>query len=84
MAITIYLEKFINFNNMTNLNEEDIKKILSNPFYCLSSISPIFCEEHEPMITEEAYIKGCLNLIEEIGAEDFLRNLLENLKGNYV
>ena len=36
------------------------------------------------MISEEQWISAATKLIKESGPEVFLRNLLENLKGNYV
>jgi hypothetical protein len=44
----------------------------------------MMCEEHEPLIDEEIWIKSAIRGIEENGAELFLKNLLENLKGNFV
>jgi hypothetical protein len=65
------------------ISKTDVEKMLSNPFYCLPKIAPIFIEEHEPLVTEEQWIKAGAKSIKEIGAEKFLSNLLENLKGNY-
>lgn len=66
------------------MSENDFKLMLSNPFYCLKKIDPIFTLEHEPLITEEEWIRVGSKLIDEIGAEAFLECLLENLKGNYI
>ena len=62
------------------LSEKDIKRILSNPYYCL----PHFINEHPAMVEEEQWIMAGAELIKEIGAENYLKELLENLKGNFV
>ncbi len=66
------------------MHVEDVKKIFANPFYCLKQVHPIFCEEHEPLITEEHFIAVGIKAIYEFGAEKYLRLLLANLKGEYV
>lgn len=66
------------------LEEKDIKKIFTNPFYCLPKISKVFLYKHEQIITEEQFIKVGEKLIKEIGARRYIKLLLENLKGNYV
>lgn len=65
------------------LTEGDIERILSNPFYCIQ-VDETFSLKHKPLISEEDWIKGGARLIKEIGAEEYLKHLLENLKGNYV
>ena len=52
----------------------DIQRALANPFYCLAG---------EPIISEEEWIKAGAKLIGEIGAEKYLRLLLENVKTTY-
>ena len=42
-----------------------------------------FAQDHDTLVSEEQWVKASANLIREIGAEKFLRLLLENLKGNY-
>jgi hypothetical protein len=63
--------------------EEEISKIVANPFYCLSSVHSIFAQDHETLISEEMWI-GAAVAVKDVGAEKFLRLLLENLKGNFV
>lgn len=60
-----------------------LTRMISNPFYCLPEVAMIFAEEHECLISEEKWIDANVNLIKEIGAKEFLKNLLENLKGNF-
>jgi hypothetical protein len=49
---------------------DDIRRILSDPGYCLSV---------PPVIPEEQWIKAGVRLIDEIGAEAYLRLLLDHL-----
>lgn len=63
---------------------DDVRHILANPFYCLSSVDPVFTVDHPVMITEKEWIKCAILAIEEDGAKKFLETLLDNLKGNYV
>ena len=64
--------------------EEEISKIVANPFYCLSRVDPIFAQDHEALISEEMWIGAAAAAVKDMGAEKFLRLLLENLKGNYI
>lgn len=66
-----------------SLTAEDLKRIFANPFYCIV-VDERMCAPHEPIVTEDEWIKSASNLIKEIGAEEFLKNLLENLRGNWV
>lgn len=65
------------------LTIEQLQRILANPFYCIN-MHPSITIEHEPLIAEETWIKSATRSIEENGAELFLKNLLENLKGNSI
>lgn len=38
---------------------------------------------HEPLISEDDWGRANVGLIEELGPEAYLRNLLSILKGNY-
>ena len=57
-------------------------RILTNPFYAVN-MPPIMSEPHETMITEDQFIAVGSKLISQIGPEKYLKNLLENLKGNF-
>lgn len=65
------------------LTIEELRRILANPFYCMV-IDEDMCVPHQPLVTEELWIKSAVKGIQENGAEVFLKDLLENLKGNYV
>ena len=64
--------------------EQELLKIVANPFYCLSAVHPIFAQVHEPLISEEMWVGAAAAAIKDMGAEKFLRLLLENLKGNCI
>ena len=66
------------------MTEDDVKRILTNPFYCLAKIDPIFFQEHEPLISEEKWIAAAKQFIKQDGAEEFLKHMLANLKGEFV
>jgi hypothetical protein len=59
--------------------EGDVLKIVTDPYYCLRNWKPGF-DVHEPMVSEEEWIKTAKEVIKREGAETFLRNLLANLK----
>jgi hypothetical protein len=56
--------------------------MIANPFYALN-IDEGLTMPHEPLISEDDWIKANVNLIKELGSEGYLRNLLSILKGNY-
>jgi len=62
---------------------ETIERLISNPFYAID-INPVFIQEHPKMVTKKEWIKANIKLMDEIGAERWLENLLENLTGNYI
>jgi hypothetical protein len=63
--------------------DRDIRRMIANPYYCLRNWAP-GQDIHEPMISENDWIKAAMRMIKEEGADVFLRHLLENLKGNHV
>ena len=60
---------------------EEIRKILCNPVYCLDRIAPWIAEPPGPVVPVEQWAAAGIKLIEEIGAEAFLRQLIQNLRG---
>ena len=60
----------------------DVNGIVANPFYAVN-IAPALAEPHPPLIGEEEWIAANAKLIEDLGPEAYLRNLLSILKGNY-
>lgn len=63
---------------------KDLEKILSNPFYCLDQIHPIFAVRHKKLIDKKQWISVSEKLIKEIGVKKWLKRLLENLEGKYI
>jgi hypothetical protein len=60
----------------------DVAGMIANPFYAIT-IDEGLTLPHEPMLSEEDWIKANVQLISELGPEAYLRNLLSVLKGNY-
>jgi hypothetical protein len=60
----------------------DVAGMIANPFYAIT-IEETLALPHEPMISEDDWVKANVDLINELGAEAYLRNLLSVLKGNY-
>ncbi|MGK5641173.1 hypothetical protein ACSNOK_23090 [Streptomyces sp. URMC 126] len=54
-----------------------------NPFYAIQ-IHPSLAVPHEPLVSEDDWIRTTVKQIEEQGAEHTLRVLLHMLKGDYV
>jgi hypothetical protein len=50
---------------------EDVRKVLANPMYCLST---------PPVISEGQWIVANAKLIRELGPEAYLRQLLDAMK----
>jgi hypothetical protein len=67
---------------MSKLSIDDVRRTLINPFYAIS-IDPMLCNEHEPLITKEEWIKAQKINIEEDGIDLWLETLLEVLEGEY-
>ncbi len=60
----------------------DVAAMVANPFYAIN-IDEGLALPHEPLISEDDWIRANVGLIEELGPEAYLRNLLSILKGNY-
>ncbi len=60
----------------------DVTSMIANPFYAIN-IDEGLAVSHEPLISEGDWITANVRLVEELGAEAYLRNLLSVLKGNY-
>jgi len=61
----------------------DVTAMIDNPFYAIE-IDEDLAIPHEPMISEDEWVKANVQLINELGSETYLRNLLAILKGNYL
>ncbi|MER5865510.1 hypothetical protein [Kitasatospora sp. NPDC002040] len=62
---------------------EMIMGILVNPFSAIQ-IAPGLAAPHEPVISEDEWIRAMEKFIEDDGAEHALRLLLHTLKGDYI
>jgi hypothetical protein len=45
---------------------------------------PFFTEERPALITEQQFIEAGVTMIADLGPEEYLRHVLENLKGNWI
>lgn len=67
-----------------NFSQEEIYRLISNPFHCISKIDESFVKEHQPSIDEKQWINTNAKLIDQIGNRKWLALLLENLKNEAV
>ena len=56
--------------------------MVANPFYAIN-LDEGLALPHEPLISEDDWVRANVGLIEELGPEAYLRNLLSIPKGNY-
>ncbi|HOX41114.1 MAG TPA: hypothetical protein PK263_02890 [bacterium] len=61
------------------MDEQDTKDIFINPYYAIT-ISPSLAGDHEPMVSKEEWVKVNLKLIDELGEEAWLKELLRVLE----
>lgn len=59
-----------------------MSRIFANPFYAVT-FDPGLFGDHEPLVSKEQWITANVRLIKEMGAEAYVRQLLEILEGNY-
>jgi hypothetical protein len=64
------------------LSEEDVTGMLINPVYAVS-IDPDLMGQHEAIVPKQRWIEANKRLIDELGAEEWLRRLLAALEGDY-
>ena len=67
--------------NPGEMSTEDIRKMVSNPVYWLDRVAPWIAEPPGSVIPIEQWVAASAKLIEEIGAESYLRLLIQNLRG---
>ncbi len=63
-------------------SEDDVTGMLINPTYAVS-ISPDLAGKREAIVSKRRWIEANTRLINEIGAEEWLRRLLAALEGDY-
>jgi hypothetical protein len=62
------------------MSTEDIRKMVCNHVYCLDRVAPWIAEPQGPLVPVEQWVAAGAKLIEEIGAEAYLRLLIQNLR----
>lgn len=63
------------------MSTEEIRKMVCNPVYCLDRVAPWIAEPPGPVVPVEQWVAAGAKLIEEIGAEAYLRLLIQALRG---
>ena len=65
------------------MNEKETKKLFINPYYAIQ-ISPTLTDEHELMVNKKKWVQVNSQLIDELGKEEWLKQLLAVLEsGNH-
>ena len=60
---------------------QEIRNMGCNPVYCLDRVAPWIAEPPGPLVPVEQWVTAGAKLIEEIGAEAYLRLLIQALRG---
>jgi len=63
-------------------NTDPTTAMLINPYYAITLYPGLF-GEHPPLASEDDWVRVNANLIEQLGTEAYLRQLLAVLKGDY-
>jgi hypothetical protein len=63
------------------MSTQEIRDMGCNPAYCLDQVAPWIAEPPGPLVPVEQWVKAGAKLIEEIGAEAYLRLLIQALRG---
>ncbi|MDO8513093.1 MAG: hypothetical protein Q7S37_01180 [bacterium] len=61
------------------MNKQETKELFINPYYAIN-ISPDLISKHELMVTKEKWIEVNSRLIDELGKEEWLKQLLAVLE----
>jgi hypothetical protein len=62
------------------MDEASIQHMLINPYYAIN-IHPSLADEHPPLVEKDMWIQTNINLMDELGAERRLKQLLAVLQG---
>src|SRR5690242_6275370 len=65
---------------MPHFTEDTVQRILINPFYAIT-VAPQLTTEHVPAMSEAEWVRTNASLVGEMGAERWLKQLLEALEG---
>jgi len=63
-----------------HFTEDNVQRIIINPFYAITVASQ-WTKEHEPPMSEAEWVRANASLLGEMGAERWLRQLLDALEG---
>lgn len=63
------------------MNEQYAKKMFISPYYAIN-ISPALVAEHELMVSKEKWVQVNSQLIDELGKEEWLKQLLTVLESS--
>src|SRR5260370_27535727 len=63
-----------------HFTEDNVQRIIINPFYAITVASQL-TEEHGPLMGEAEWVRANASLMGEMGAERWLRQLLDVLDG---
>ena len=61
------------------MNDQDAKELFVNPYYAIN-ISPSLISDHKMMTSKKKWIQVNVKLMDEIGKEGWLKQLLEILE----
>ena len=61
------------------MNEQETTEMFINPYYAIN-ISPSLMDKHEPLTTKENWVKANMKLMDELGKEEWLKQLLSVLE----
>ncbi|MBV9852102.1 MAG: hypothetical protein JO250_20750 [Armatimonadetes bacterium] len=61
---------------------DDVERVLINPAYAIT-LAPGLFGEHEPLVGRDEWVRANVRLIQILGVEPWLRQLLSVLEGNY-
>jgi hypothetical protein len=64
------------------MDEHTLRTTLINPFYAVTLHTDLI-GEHEHLVSKEQWVQANARLIEEIGARDWLAQLLATLEGGF-
>ena len=68
---------------MPHFTEDNLQRIIINPFYAIT-VAPQLTKEHEPPMSEAEWVQANASLIKEMGSGRWLRQLLGVLVGDIV
>ncbi len=64
---------------MPHFTEDNLQRIIINPFYAIT-VAPQLTQEHEPPMGEAEWVQANASLMREMGSERWLRQLLDVLE----